>query len=77
MGLDPRLDRLPPSLVDRYRDEPRKGCGCGRKEIGECFDEFGAAIIDAVAPHAVAVKLQLACFEQYGPPGIQGFQAPL
>ncbi|MBI5869423.1 MAG: orotidine-5'-phosphate decarboxylase [Actinobacteria bacterium] len=74
VGLDPRLSRMPDSLVDRYRAEPRKGCGCGRHEIGECFHEFGAAIIDAVAPSAVAIKLQLACFEQYGPPGIKAFK---
>jgi orotidine-5'-phosphate decarboxylase len=74
VGLDPRLDRMPPSLVERYREVPRKGCGCGRHEIGACFEEFGAAIIDAVAPHAVAIKLQLACFEQYGPPGIKAFK---
>ncbi|MHB9112570.1 MAG: orotidine-5'-phosphate decarboxylase [Thermoleophilia bacterium] len=74
VGLDPRLDKMPASLVDRYRDEPRKGCGCGRHEIGECFHEFGASIIDAVAPSAVAIKLQLACFEQYGPPGIKAFK---
>lgn len=74
VGLDPRLDRMPPSLVERYREAPRKGCGCGRHEIGACFEEFGVAIIDAVAPHAVAIKLQLACFEQYGPPGIKAFK---
>ncbi|MHB1324789.1 MAG: orotidine-5'-phosphate decarboxylase [Thermoleophilia bacterium] len=74
VGLDPRLDRMPPSLVERYREAPRKGCGCGRQEIGACFEEFGADIIDAVAPHAVALKLQLACFEQYGPPGIKAFK---
>lgn len=74
VGLDPRLERMPPSLVERYREAPRKGCGCGRHEIGACFEEFGVAIIDAVAPHAVAIKLQLACFEQYGPPGIKAFK---
>ncbi len=82
VGLDPRLDRMPAPLVERYRSASRDGhgCGqreshgCGRHEIGACFEEFGAAIIDAVAPHAAAVKLQLACFEQYGPPGIKAFQ---
>lgn len=74
VGLDPRLDQIPAHLVERYRAEPRKGCGCGRHEIGECFNEFGAAIIDAVAPSTVAIKLQLACFEQYGPPGVKAFK---
>ncbi len=74
VGLDPRLDHMPESLIGRYRDQPRQGCGCGRHEIGACFYEFGAAIIDAVASHAVAVKMQLACFEQYGPPGFKAFK---
>jgi len=74
VGLDPRLDLMPASLVDRYRDAPRQGCGCGRHEIGECFYEFGTAIIDAVNPHAAAIKMQLACFEQYGPPGFKAFK---
>ena len=72
VGLDPRLDAMPAPLIERYRELPRKGCG--RREIGECFEEFGAAIIDAVAPHVVAVKFQLACFEQYGPPGFKAFK---
>lgn len=74
VGLDPRLEKMPASIIGRYRAEPRKGCGCGRHEIGECFNEFGATIIDAVAPSTVAIKLQLACFEQYGPPGIKAFK---
>ena len=74
VGLDPRLEKLPASLIDRFKEQPRGGCGCGRHEIGETFFEFGAAIIDAVAPHVVAIKFQLACFEQYGPPGFKAFK---
>ncbi len=72
VGLDPRLEEMPPFLVEKYRGSGT--AGCGRKEVAACFEEFGAAIIDAVAPHAVALKLQLACFEQYGPPGFKSFR---
>ncbi len=72
VGLDPRLDRMPPSLLARYTSE--QGEENGRREIGACLEEFGTAIIEAVAPEVVAVKLQLACFEQYGAPGIRAFQ---
>ncbi|HDY69632.1 MAG TPA: orotidine-5'-phosphate decarboxylase [Actinobacteria bacterium] len=72
VGLDPRLDHMPPSLLARYAQE--QGEENGRREIGACLEEFGAAIIEAVAPEVVAIKLQLACFEQYGPPGIRAFQ---
>ena len=65
---------MPAPLLDRFRAQAPQGCGCGRKEVAECFEEFSAAIIDAVAPHAAAVKLQLACFEQYGPPGFKAFR---
>ncbi|MCL4473711.1 MAG: orotidine-5'-phosphate decarboxylase [Actinobacteria bacterium] len=74
VGLDPSVERMPAPLVEKYRAAPAQGCGCGRHEIAECFEEFCAAIIDAVAPHAVAVKPQLACFEQYGPPGLKAFK---
>ncbi|MDA8167376.1 MAG: orotidine-5'-phosphate decarboxylase [Actinomycetota bacterium] len=74
VGIDPRLEKMPAPLLDRFRAQAPQGCGCGRKEVAECFEEFSAAIIDAVAPHAAAVKLQLACFEQYGPPGFKAFR---
>lgn len=74
VGLDPSLDRMPAALIERYSNASAQGCGCGRHEIAGCFEEFCAAIIDAVAPHAVAIKPQLACFEQYGPPGLKAFK---
>ncbi|MHB1466962.1 MAG: orotidine-5'-phosphate decarboxylase [Thermoleophilia bacterium] len=74
VGLDPRLESMPAVLLERYRRQEPKGCGCGRKEVGALFTEFGAAIIDAVAPHAAAVKIQSACYEPYGPAGIKAFK---
>jgi orotidine-5'-phosphate decarboxylase len=74
VGLDPRLESLPASLLAKYRQQQAGGCGCGRKEVAEAFEEFCGDILVAVAPYAVAVKPQLACFEQYGPPGFKAFR---
>lgn len=71
VGLDPRLEALPAPLLAKHR----QGAGDPRERVAACFREFGSAIIDAVAPFAVAVKPQLACFEQYGPPGLAAFEA--
>lgn len=74
VGLDPRLDRMPPHLLEKYRSQEPQGCGCGRKEAAACIEEFSGAVIEAIAPHAVAVKLQLACFEMFGPAGMRSFK---
>lgn len=74
VGLDPHLKLMPPHLLEQYRSEDPEGCGCGRREVATCFEEFCAAIIESVAPFAAAVKIQLACFEEYGPPGMRAFK---
>lgn len=73
MGLDPRLDSMPDSLLKRYQSlaaPDEKGQGA----VAACFEEFCTEVLAAAAPHVVAVKLQLACFEQYGAPGIGVFK---
>ena len=74
VGLDPHIDLMPVHLLDHYRAIEPSGCGCGRKEAAACLEEFCSDIIDAIAPHAAAVKLQLACFEQYSAPGFRAFR---
>src|ERR687888_1224916 len=62
VGLDPRPDLLPVELVgDVQVDRAAAADGCAR---------FCRGIIDAVAPHVVGVKPQLAFFEALGADGI-------
>jgi orotidine-5'-phosphate decarboxylase len=61
VGLDPRLELLPVEL----RAEPSPALAVER---------FCRGIVDAVCPHAVAVKPQLAFFESLGAEGIRTFE---
>jgi len=55
VGLDPRLDWLPPDVITAT---PAKS-----------FERFCLRLIDVVAPLVPAVKPQAAFFEEYGPAG--------
>ena len=58
VGLDPRPDLLPVELAgDAHLSREAAADACGR---------FCRGIIDAVAPHVVGVKPQLAFFEALG-----------
>ena len=66
VGLDPRPDLLPVELVgDVQHDRAAAADGCAR---------FCRGIVDAVAPHVVGVKPQLAFFEALGAEGMQAFE---
>ncbi|MDT8446798.1 MAG: orotidine-5'-phosphate decarboxylase [bacterium] len=67
VGLDPLLDRLPPFLT-----QGRKG---GREGAAEALLEFNLGILEAVADLVPAVKLQMACYELFGPAGLAAFEA--
>jgi orotidine-5'-phosphate decarboxylase len=66
VGLDPRLDLLPIEL--------RGDAHLARSAAAEAVSRFCAGIVDAVAPHAVAVKPQLAFFETLGADGLRAFE---
>lgn len=68
VGLDPRLDRLPAE----FRRPSKEIDAAGR-----ALCDFNAAVIDIVAPHAVAVKPQVAFYEQLGPVGMLAYFATL
>jgi orotidine-5'-phosphate decarboxylase len=66
VGLDPRLDVLPVEL--------RGEAVLGRAEAARAYGRFCCGIVDAVAPYVVAVKPQLACFEELGADGMAAFE---
>lgn len=66
VGLDPRLELLPVEL---------RGDSAGsRAAAAEACRRFACGIVDAVVPHAVAVKPQLAFWECLGADGIRAFE---
>ena len=66
VGLDPRIDLLPPSLVT--------GLKPGRAGRARAYQRFCEGLIDSVADQAVAVKPQVAFFEALGGPGISALE---
>jgi orotidine-5'-phosphate decarboxylase len=65
-GLDPLPDLLPVEL--------RGDAYLGREQAAEACARFCRGIVDAVAPHVVAVKPQLAFFEALGADGMRAFE---
>src|SRR5438132_10888160 len=65
-GLDPRPELLPVEL--------RGDVHLGRAAAADACTRFCCGIVDAVAPHVVAVKPQLAFFEALGADGIAAFE---
>lgn len=65
VGLDPRPNALPPPL--RVRAER------STEDAAEAVLEFNTRVIRAVAPHAVAVKPQVAFYEALGSAGFHAF----
>ncbi len=65
VGLDPRFDQLPPSVVAAAQ----KRATTDRAIQAAAFEEFCCRIIDVVAPLVPAVKPQAAFFEELGPDG--------
>ncbi|HEU5212308.1 MAG TPA: orotidine-5'-phosphate decarboxylase [Gaiellaceae bacterium] len=61
VGLDPRVELLPVELG-------------GGTDGGVAVERFCCAIVDAVAPYVVGVKVQIAFFEALGAPGIGVFE---
>ncbi len=68
VGLDPRVDSLPPELQPASRDA---------EQVAASFQRFCMSVIDAVAQRVAIVKPQAAFFEQWGPPGMQALAATI
>ncbi len=66
VGLDPRLELLPLELRgDAHR---------GREAAAQAYERFCRGLIDAVCPHVVGVKPQIAFFEALGAAGVAAFE---
>jgi len=68
VGLDPRLDGLPPGLLSSEHAHALTA-------QARAYQVFCEGIIDVVAPYVPAVKPQAAFFEQLGPPGMEALAA--
>jgi orotidine-5'-phosphate decarboxylase len=66
VGIDPRTP-LP--------DECTRGLADSRSGLARAFERYGVAIVEAVAPHAAAVKPQVAFFEALGGYGLAALDA--
>jgi len=67
VGLDPRLERLPAELQPSADDRASPAAAAG------AIVAFNRAVLDAVAGHAVAVKPQVAFYEQWGCEGMRAY----
>jgi orotidine-5'-phosphate decarboxylase len=65
VGLDPRMDMMPPEIVDGTDRTP---CAAAAAIL-----RFNERIIDAVAEVAVAVKVQIAFYERFGSEGLRAY----
>jgi orotidine-5'-phosphate decarboxylase len=70
VGLDPRLNRIPADI----KCKAIKQYGKSLEAVGRSFVEFNRGIIDATKDYVVAVKPQIAFYEQYGHIGIKAFE---
>ena len=67
VGLDPRIENLPPEL--------QRGAKSDVERAAQAILEWGGEIIEAVREHVVAVKPQIAFFERLGPFGLVTYYA--
>jgi orotidine-5'-phosphate decarboxylase len=70
VGLDPQLEKLPLEL----RSAADAGSADARERAAAALRAFDAAVIELVAPFAVAVKPQSAFYERWGAPGIAAYE---
>lgn len=68
VGLDPRLDLFPEFVFDRFRNNTDD------EIVINAITYFNTLILDQVKDVVVAVKPQIAFYEQYGIPGLIAFQ---
>ncbi len=69
LGLDPRPDLMP----EECWPGSRRDAGAA----AEAAENFGLRLLEALAPHAAAVKVQIAFYEALGIRGLEAYQRTL
>ncbi|MDD3243384.1 MAG: orotidine-5'-phosphate decarboxylase [Eubacteriales bacterium] len=65
-GIDTRIGHVPGAIREKY------DCGCARG-AADAIWEYNRALIDLLADVVPSVKIQIACYEMYGLPGLETF----
>jgi orotidine-5'-phosphate decarboxylase len=73
VGIDPRLDLMPPGLVRTSFTR----LGEPHRAASQAIRDFNLQLLDAIAPHVPAVKVQVAFYEAFGPAGMEIFAETL
>src|SRR5919199_1451675 len=73
VGIDPRLDLMPTALVQGYLAR----YGETHQAASLAIRDFNLRLLEAIAPHVPAVKVQVAFYEAFGPLGMQVFAETL
>ena len=66
VGIDPRLEQLPPALRAAAGGDPERA-----------LTRFGLEVLEITAPHAACFKVQIAFFEAHGLAGLRAYAAIL
>jgi orotidine-5'-phosphate decarboxylase len=73
VGLDPRLDLMPPALVHTHFTR----YGETHRAASLAIREFNLRLLDALSPYIPTVKVQVAFYEAFGPAGMEVFAETL
>ncbi|MCH8252163.1 MAG: orotidine-5'-phosphate decarboxylase [Planctomycetes bacterium] len=72
VGLDPAIERLPKALLAKHAVDP--GDTHGSAAVA-AIHEFCREVIDVVAPHVPAVKINIAFFERFYAEGVRAYSS--
>ncbi len=74
VGLDPLLDRLPPSILDQHSiDKDGMTEGTDTSQCVAALASFGRDLIDVVAEYVPSIKINIAFFERYYSEGVAAY----
>lgn len=81
VGLDPVVDRLPEGIQQAHglqvkisQGTERASRESRRSACAAAIEDFSGQVIDEVAPLVPAIKINIAFFEKYGPPGVYAYE---